>query len=90
MEWPFLKSYVELLIQTCHRRGAHAMGGMAAQIPVRGDPQANEAAMLACGPTSCARRSAGHDGTWIAHPALAPIANEVFDAHHARARTSCM
>jgi malate synthase len=80
MEAPFLKAYVELLIQTCHRRGAHAIGGMAAQIPIRGDAQANEAAMLKVRADKLREARAGHDGTWIAHPALAPIANEVFDA----------
>ena len=80
MDTPFLKSYVDLLIQTCHRRGAHAIGGMAAQIPIRGDPQANEAAMLKVRTDKLREARAGHDGTWIAHPALAPIATEVFDA----------
>src|SRR6204780_3967982 len=80
MESPFLKAYADLLIHTCHRRGAHAIGGMAAQIPVRGNPQANEAAMLTVRADKLREARAGHDGTWIAHPALAPIANEVFDA----------
>jgi malate synthase len=80
MEAPFLKAYVDLLIQTCHRRGAHAIGGMAAQIPIRGDAQANEAAMLMVRADKEREARAGHDGTWIAHPALAPIANEAFDA----------
>jgi malate synthase len=80
MESPFLKAYVDLLIHTCHRRGAHAIGGMAAQIPVRGNPQANEAAMLTIRADKLREARAGHDGTWIAHPALAPVANEVFDA----------
>ena len=80
MEAPFLKAYVDLLIHTCHRRGAHAIGGMAAQIPVRGNPQANEAAMVKVRADKLREARAGHDGTWIAHPALAPIANEVFDA----------
>ena len=68
MERHFLKSYVELLIQTCHRRGAHAMGGMAAQIPIRDDPQANEAAMARVRADKLREARAGHDGTWIAHP----------------------
>jgi malate synthase len=80
MESPFLKAYVDLLIHTCHRRGAHAIGGMAAQIPVRGNPQANEAAMLTVRADKLREVRAGHDGTWIAHPALATVANEVFDA----------
>jgi malate synthase len=80
MESPFLKAYVDLLIHTCHRRGAHAIGGMAAQIPVRGNPQANEAAMLTVRADKLREARAGHDGTWIAHPALASVANEAFDA----------
>ena len=80
MERHFLKSYVELLIKTCHRRGAHAMGGMAAQIPIRDDPQANEAAMARVRADKLREARAGHDGTWIAHPGLAGIAREAFDA----------
>jgi malate synthase len=78
METPFLKSYVDLLIKTCHRRGAYAIGGMAAQIPIRNNPQANEAAMLKVRNDKLREARAGHDGTWIAHPALAPIASEAF------------
>ena len=80
MDKPFLKSYVELLIQTCHRRGAHAMGGMAAQIPIRDNPQANEAAMAKVRADKMREALAGHDGTWVAHPGLAPIAMDAFDA----------
>src|SRR5207302_1843399 len=80
MERHFLKSYVELLIKTCHRRGAHAMGGMAAQIPIRDDPAANEAAMARVRADKLREARAGHDGTWIAHPGLAGIAREAFDA----------
>jgi malate synthase len=80
MERHFLKSYVDLLIKTCHRRGAHAMGGMAAQIPIRDDAQANEAAMARVRADKVREARAGHDGTWIAHPGLAPIANEAFDS----------
>jgi malate synthase len=79
MERHFLKSYVDLLIQTCHRRGAHAMGGMAAQIPIRDDPQANEVAMGRVRADKLREARAGHDGTWIAHPGLASIAREPFD-----------
>ncbi|HEY6823673.1 MAG TPA: malate synthase A, partial [Steroidobacteraceae bacterium] len=79
MERHFLKSYVELLIRTCHRRGAHAMGGMAAQIPIRDDPQANEAAMARVRADKLREARAGHDGTWIAHPGLAAVAREPFD-----------
>jgi malate synthase len=80
MERPFLRSYVDLLIHTCHRRGAHAMGGMAAQIPIRDDPAANEAAMARVRADKLREARAGHDGTWIAHPGLATIAREPFDA----------
>jgi malate synthase len=80
MERHFLKSYVDLLIKTCHRRGAHAIGGMAAQIPIRDDPQANAAAMARVRADKLREAHAGHDGTWIAHPGLAGIANEAFDS----------
>jgi malate synthase len=80
MERHFLKSYVELLIRTCHRRGAHAMGGMAAQIPIRDDPAANAAAMARVRADKLREARAGHDGTWIAHPGLATVAREPFDA----------
>ncbi|MBJ6982091.1 malate synthase A [Luteimonas sp. MC1572] len=80
MAAPFLKAYSELLIRTCHRRGAHAMGGMAAQVPVAGDPVANEAAMERVRADKLREASAGHDGTWVAHPALVPIARGIFDA----------
>ncbi|UCG71704.1 MAG: malate synthase A [Chromatiales bacterium] len=76
----FLKSYVQLLIQTCHRRGAHAMGGMAAQIPIRGDDAANEEALARVQADKEREAKAGHDGTWIAHPGLANIAMAAFDA----------
>ena len=78
MDRHFLKSYVDLLIQTCHRRGAHAMGGMAAQIPVR-DPEANTIAMERVRADKLREARAGHDGTWIAHPGLAPVARAAFD-----------
>jgi malate synthase len=80
LERHFLKSYVDLLIKTCHRRGAHAMGGMAAQIPIRDDARANEAAMGRVRADKLREATAGHDGTWIAHPGLAPIARDAFDA----------
>jgi malate synthase len=81
MEKHFLKSYVDLLIQTCHRRGIHAMGGMAAQIPIKNDPEANERALDKVRQDKLREVHAGHDGTWVAHPGLVPIAKEVFDAH---------
>src|SRR5438876_6006386 len=80
MDRHFLKSYVDLLIQTCHRRGAHAMGGMAAQIPVKHDPAANEAALEKVRQDKLREVRAGHDGTWVAHPGLVPVAAQVFDA----------
>ncbi|MBV8784651.1 MAG: malate synthase A [Gammaproteobacteria bacterium] len=79
MERHFLRSYVELLIRTCHRRGAFAMGGMAAQIPIKEDPQANAAAMARVRADKLREAHAGHDGTWIAHPGLAEIANTAFE-----------
>jgi malate synthase len=77
----FLRSYSLLTIQTCHRRGAMAMGGMAAQIPIRADPAANEAALDKVRADKQREARDGHDGTWVAHPALVPIAREVFDTH---------
>ncbi len=75
----FLASYVELLIATCHRRGAHAMGGMAAQIPIKNNPEANDAALGQVREDKLREVWAGHDGTWVAHPALVPLAKTVFD-----------
>ncbi|KRG71924.1 malate synthase A [Pseudoxanthomonas dokdonensis] len=79
MTQPFLKAYSELLIQTCHQRGAHAMGGMAAQIPISHDESGNEQAMARVRADKLREVTAGHDGTWVAHPALIPIAREIFD-----------
>jgi malate synthase len=75
----FLKSYSELLIQTCHKRGAFAMGGMSAFIPVKNDTAANEKAFAAVKADKEREASNGHDGTWVAHPGLIPVAMEVFD-----------
>src|SRR6202522_2759747 len=75
----FLNAYSLLLIKTCHRRGAFAMGGMAAQIPVKGDKQANEAAFAKVRADKEREATNGHDGTWVAHPDLVPVAMEVFD-----------
>jgi malate synthase len=75
----FLRSYSLLLIKTCHRREIHAMGGMAAQIPIRDDPAANEAAMERVRADKLREAGDGHDGTWVAHPGLVAIAKEVFD-----------
>lgn len=75
----FLRSYSQLLIKTCHRRGAHAMGGMAAQIPVKNDEAANRAAMEKVVADKQREVTDGHDGTWVAHPGLVPVAMAEFD-----------
>ena len=80
MDQGFLRAYAQLLIQTCHRRGAHAMGGMAAQIPIKGDAAANQAAMDKVVADKRREANDGHDGTWVAHPGLVPVAKDVFDA----------
>ena len=77
----FLRAYSQLLIKTCHRRGAFAMGGMAAQIPIKNDPAANEAALAKVRADKEREASDGHDGTWVAHPGLVPVAMEIFDKH---------
>jgi malate synthase len=79
MDKHFLKSYVELLIYTCHRRGIHAMGGMAAQIPIKNDPAANDAAFAKVRQDKLREVTAGHDGTWVAHPGLVAVAKGIFD-----------
>ncbi len=76
---PFLKAYSELLIQTCHQRGAFAMGGMAAQIPIKGDDEANAQAIEKVRLDKEREAHAGHDGTWVAHPGLMAVAYEVFN-----------
>jgi malate synthase len=76
----FLRSYSQLLIKTCHRREVHAMGGMAAQIPIKNDPAANEAAMERVRADKKREATDGHDGTWVAHPGLVAIAKAEFDA----------
>jgi len=81
MTAPFMRSYALLLVKTCHKRGAPAMGGMAAQIPIKNDPAANEAAMEKVRQDKLREVTDGCDGTWVAHPALVPIAKEVFDKH---------
>jgi malate synthase len=80
MTVPFLRKYSEWLIRVCHRRGAFAMGGMAAQIPITGDPAANEAALARVRADKQREVDAGHDGTWVAHPGLIPVAQAIFDA----------
>ncbi|MFL5321047.1 MAG: malate synthase, partial [Myxococcaceae bacterium] len=81
MDKGFLHAYSQLLIQTCHRRAVHAMGGMAAFIPVKSDPQLNETAMEKVRADKLREVKDGHDGTWVAHPGLVPIAKAVFDQH---------
>ena len=81
MTVPFLRNYSQYLIDVCHRRGAFAMGGMAAQIPIKDDAAANDAALAKVRADKLREVTDGHDGTWVAHPALVPIAREVFDAH---------
>ncbi|HKQ69739.1 MAG TPA: malate synthase A [Polyangiaceae bacterium] len=81
MDRGFLRAYAELLVKTCHRRGIHAMGGMAAQIPIKGDPEANERALRLVRADKLREVTDGHDGTWVAHPGLVPVAKKVFDEH---------
>jgi malate synthase len=81
MDKAFLKFYVDLLIQTCHKREIHAMGGMAAQIPIKNDPEANERALEKVRLDKLREVKAGHDGTWVAHPGLVGLAKQVFDEH---------
>lgn len=81
MDKGFLRAYTQLLIQTCHRRGVHAMGGMAAQIPIKNDPIANENALTKVRVDKLREVTDGHDGTWVAHPGLVPIARSIFDEH---------
>ncbi|MBA2351126.1 MAG: malate synthase A [Burkholderiales bacterium] len=79
MTSPFMRAYALLLVKTCHKRNAHAMGGMAAQIPIGGDPAANEAALARVRTDKEREANDGYDGTWVAHPKLVPIAREAFD-----------
>jgi malate synthase len=79
MTVPFMRAYTELLVKTCHRRGAHAMGGMAAFIPSRRDPEINETALARVREDKLRESGDGFDGTWVAHPDLVPVATEVFD-----------
>jgi malate synthase len=83
MEKHFLRSYTRLLIQTCHRREVHAMGGMAAQIPIKDDPEASRVALDKVRADKLREVTDGHDGTWVAHPGLVGVAREVFDTHMA-------
>ncbi|MEM0992204.1 MAG: malate synthase A [Bacteroidota bacterium] len=81
MTTPFMRAYSQLVIQTCHKRGVHAMGGMAAQIPIKNDPEANEKALQKVRNDKLLEVQNGHDGTWVAHPALVAVAMEVFDEY---------
>jgi malate synthase len=81
MTAPFMRAYALSLVKTCHRRGAPAMGGMAAQIPIKNDPAANEAALDKVRQDKLREVTDGCDGTWVAHPGLVPVAKAVFDAH---------
>jgi len=81
MEVPFMDSYVRLLIKTCHKRKVAAMGGMSAQIPIKGDEKANEVAMNKVKADKLREVTNGHDGTWIAHPLINKIALDIFNEH---------
>ena len=80
MTAPFMRAYTELLVKTCHQRGAHAMGGMAAFIPSRRDPEVNAVALAKVREDKTRESSDGFDGSWVAHPDLVPLCREVFDA----------
>lgn len=93
MTVPFMRSYTQLLVQTCHKRGAHAIGGMAAFIPSRKDPAINEVALKKVEEDKLREANAGFDGTWVAHPDLVPLARSIFEdvlkgANHQRSRLS--
>ncbi|RZO62302.1 MAG: malate synthase A [Sandaracinaceae bacterium] len=81
MTQPFMDAYTTLVIQTCHKRGVHAMGGMAAQIPIKNDEKANAEAIEKVRRDKLREVQKGHDGTWVAHPGLVAIAKEIFDEH---------
>ncbi len=81
MTTPFMRAYCLNVIKICHRRGAHAMGGMAAQIPIKNNPEANEAALAKVLADKEREATDGHDGTWVAHPGLVPVALQAFDKH---------
>lgn len=81
MDQPFLRAYTQLVIQTCHKRGVHAIGGMSALIPVKGDEAKNQAAFEKVRVDKLREVTDGHDGTWVAHPGLIPVAKQAFDLH---------
>lgn len=81
MKVPFMESYSKLVIKTCHRRGIHAIGGMAAQIPIKNDEEANRKAIEKVRQDKLAEVGNGHDGTWVAHPGLVSVAMDIFNTH---------
>lgn len=81
MDVPFMRAYTQLVIQSCHKRGVHAIGGMAAQIPIKNDVEANTAAINKVKADKLREVTDGHDGTWVAHPGLVAVAKEIFDEH---------
>lgn len=81
MTAPMMRAYTQYVIKVCHKRGAHAMGGMAAQIPIKNNPEANQAAFDKVRADKLREVTDGHDGTWVAHPGLVPVAMDVFNAH---------
>ena len=81
MDMPFMRAYTQLVIKTCHKRGVSAMGGMSANIPIKNDLAANDAVMQKVRADKMREVTDGHDGTWVAHPGLIPIAREIFDQH---------
>jgi len=81
METPFMDAYAKKVVQVCHRRGIHAIGGMAAQIPIKNDPEANQKALNKVKTDKLREVKNGHDGTWVAHPALVKVAQDVFDEY---------
>ncbi|HEY2378173.1 MAG TPA: malate synthase A [Gemmatimonadaceae bacterium] len=81
MEQPCMRAYTQLAVKTCHRRGAYSIGGMAAQIPIKNDADANERALAKVRADKLREVRDGHDGTWVAHPGLVSVAREAFEAH---------
>ncbi|PZP40802.1 MAG: malate synthase A, partial [Pseudopedobacter saltans] len=81
MTVPFMRAYTQLVIQTCHKHGAHAIGGMAAQIPIKNDTVANSVAMEKVKSDKLREVKDGHDGTWVAHPGLVKVAMDAFDQY---------
>ena len=84
MTQPCMRAYTQLTVRTCHHRGAYAIGGMAAQVPIAGDEAANESALERVRQDKRREVADGHDGTWVAHPALVPVARQAFEEHMGR------